>query len=295
MALRFLTDSPSIALRWTLRFPSLAMSHMPATGVSGLDLYVRAGRGWRWCGVGIPQAFPDNQAAVLGGVPPRLRDYLLYLPLYNGVERVALGIAAGATLRPAAPRPAGRPICVYGTSIDHGGCASRPGMAWTAIAGRALDREVINLGFSGNGRMELELADLLGELDCAVFVLNCLANMNAELVTERVAPFVRRLRQRRSGAPIVLAEQFPRCGDHLRRQERTDVQGKNRRLREAFETLRTEGDARLVWVPGARLVGGDREGTVDGIHPTDLGFVRMARTFVPVLRALLAAESRDAA
>src|SRR5205823_11246646 len=96
-------------------------------------------------------------------------------------------------------RPASRrkPVVFYGTSITQGGCASRPGMVHTAILGRRLDRPVINLGFSGNGKMEPELAALLAELDPAVYVLDCLPNLNAQEIRERVGPFVRTLRQAR--------------------------------------------------------------------------------------------------
>ena len=51
-----------------------------------------------------------------------------------------------------------KPIVVYGTSITQGACASRPDSHGpNAILGRKLDRPVINLGFSGNGRLGKEL------------------------------------------------------------------------------------------------------------------------------------------
>jgi hypothetical protein len=48
LRVRFVTDAPTIRARWTLRKERLAMPHMPATGVSGLDLYVRLPGGWHW-------------------------------------------------------------------------------------------------------------------------------------------------------------------------------------------------------------------------------------------------------
>ena len=136
------------------------------------------------------------------------REYLLYLPLYNGVSSVEIGLPKCSALAKAPPRPEGyeRPIVVYGTSITQGGCDSRPGMVHTAILGRRLDRPVVNLGFSGNGKMEPELAALLAELDPAAYVIDCLPNMTAEEVGARVEPFVRALRAARPGTPIVLAE-----------------------------------------------------------------------------------------
>jgi hypothetical protein len=186
----------------------LAMPHMPATGVSGLDLYVKTDAGWHWLGVGQPDRAKENTAILVKGMPPGRREYLLYLPLYNGVSSVEIGVPEGCKLEPATAWPADRrkPIVFYGTSITQGGCASRPGTAHVAILGRRLDRPVINLGFSGNGLMEAELATLLAELDPAVYVVDCLPNMTAKLVSERVEPFLRTLRKAHPTTPIVLAE-----------------------------------------------------------------------------------------
>ena len=145
---------------------------------------------------------------LVSGLAELEREFLLYLPLYNGVSAVEIGVPGNRELQAGAPRPASRskPIVFYGTSITQGGCASRPGMVHTAILGRRLDRPVINLGFSGNGLMEPEMATLLAKLDPAVFVLDCLPNMTPNLVKERVEPFVRTLRRSHPTTPIVLAE-----------------------------------------------------------------------------------------
>src|SRR5262249_21643225 len=130
-------------------------------------------------------------------------------PLYNGISSVELGLPKGAKLEKAPPRPAHRskPVVFYGTSIVQGGCASRPGMVHTAILGRRLECPVVNLGFSGSGKMEPELANLLAEIDAAVYVLDCLPNMNLEMVGKRVEPFVKILRKARPETPIVFVEE----------------------------------------------------------------------------------------
>ena len=105
-----------------------------------------------------------------------------------------------------------KPLVFYGTSITQGGCASRPGMVHTAILGRWLDRPVINLGFSGNGTMDPEMADLMAELDPALYILDCLPNINAAQVAKRVVPFVRTLRKARPETPILLVEDLTGSG-----------------------------------------------------------------------------------
>src|SRR5262249_5941177 len=156
---------------------------------------------------GIPKE-QTTRVALAGGVPAGRREYLLYLPLYNGVSSVEIGLPKGAKLEKADPYGPGdrKPIVFYGTSITQGGCASRPGMVHTAILQRRLAFPVINLGFSGNGRMEPEIATLFAELDPAVYVLDCLPNMSAAEVTERIDPFVTVLRKAHPDTPILLVE-----------------------------------------------------------------------------------------
>lgn len=286
---RFTTDATAIHARWTLTSPNLAMPHMPATGVSGLDLYVKSPDGrWRWLANGRPTA-ATNEAALVSGLPAGSREYLLYLPLYNGVSSVEIGIAKESKLAKADPRPAGRerPILFYGTSITQGGCASRPGMVHSAILGRRFDWSVVNLGFSGNGKMEPELASLLAELDPAVYVLDCLPNMNPKEVAERVEPFVQTLRKAHPETPILLVEDRFYSDTHLLAGKRRHNEENHAALRGAYERLIAAGVKGLHYLPAEHMLGDDDEGTVDSSHPTDLGFMRQADAFAVVLEPLL--------
>lgn len=290
LCVRFETDSPEIQARWTLTSDRLGMPHMPATGVSGLDLYVQTDDGsYRWLAVGQPRDGVANTARLVGGLPEGRRSYLLYLPLYNGVSSVELGVPEGRTLERAEPRPEShrRPIVFYGTSITQGGCASRPGMVHTAILGRRLDRPVINLGFSGNGTLDPELAPLLAELDAAAYVLDCLPNMTAEQVAERTEPFVKALRAARPSVPILLVEDRTYANAFLDAGSRRRNETSRAALRAAFDRLLASGVTGLHYLPGEALLGADGEDTVDSSHPTDLGFLRMADAFEPILDRML--------
>ncbi|MCC6486237.1 MAG: SGNH/GDSL hydrolase family protein, partial [Candidatus Hydrogenedentes bacterium] len=277
MCARFVTDARVIHARWTVRNDNLDMPHMPATGVSGLDLYVRGPEGWGWVAQGRPKE-KTNEAKLLEGMPEGPHEYLVYLPLYNGVESVEIGIPNAAYMAKATPRPAekAKPVLVYGTSITHGGCAARPGMAYPAILGRWLDRPFINLGFSGSGRMELPMADLLGELDCAAYVLDCLPNLTAAEVSERVVPFVKRLRELRPETPILFVENIQYQAGWFLEGSKKSYEEKNAALTEAFTSLQKDGLQNLHYLSCSELLGHDHEATVDGTHPTDLGFYRMA-------------------
>ncbi|MEZ0266477.1 MAG: SGNH/GDSL hydrolase family protein [Phycisphaerae bacterium] len=281
MCVRFTTDAPQVQVRWALPpKANLSMPHMPATGVSGVDLYARdeAGR-WAFVGNGRP-AGPTNTAsfAVRAGA-----ECLLYLPLYNGVTSVEIGIARGkalSTVVPAAGAGSKKPVVIYGTSITQGGCASRPGLAFPAIMGRKLDVPVINLGFSGSGRMEPALAELLAELDPSVYVLDCLWNMSPEQVRERVEPFVKALRAARPDTTIVLAED---CS-----VKNASPTTKGQIVREIHKRLTDQGVKGVHFLPNPGMLGDDGEGTVDGVHPNDLGMMRQADVFAKALAPILA-------
>jgi lysophospholipase L1-like esterase len=287
MCVRFSTDSPVVHCRWTLTKASLAMPHMAATGVSGVDLYVNTVKGWRWVACGRPTA-QTNNAALVAGLPAESRDWLLYLPLYNGVKSVEIGVAKSAKVAPL-PREKGKhkPLVFYGTSITHGACASRPGMVHTAILGRKLDRPVINLGFSGNGKMEQEVNELLAEIDAEIYVIDCLPNMTAAEVAQRTEPLVALICKVRPTTPIVLVEDRTYSDAHLVNSKRQRNDTSRAALKAAYDKLVAAGGKHLYYIPGEHLLGDDDEGTVDSSHPTDLGFMRQAEAMLPVLAPLL--------
>jgi hypothetical protein len=280
LCVRFSTDAPTLQVRWRVANHALAMPHMPATGVSGVDLYAKGKDGrWRFVGNGRPMAVANTAAFA----PPSAStvEYMLYLPLYNGTRSIEVGIPTGCSLsKPdvsAEKRP--KPVVFYGTSIVQGACASRPGMASVAIAGRQLGVETINLGLNGSGRMEPQIADLLAELDPSVFVIDSLWNMSPEQVAERVAPFVAKLRAKRPVTPILLVE------DGSFRDESPTPKGII--LRGIFEKLVAAGDRNLHYLSSKEMLGDDCEGTVDGCHPNDLGMLRQAAAYTKAVAKLL--------
>ncbi len=287
MMVRFKTDATNIWARYKLHKPAsgIAMPHMPATGVSGVDLYARDRSGkWRWVNVTKPTA-PDVTQQLGNGLAPGSREYAAYLPLFNGIDKLEIGVPKDAKFEGLTPRE--KPIVFYGTSITHGACASRPGMVHTAILGRRFDRPVINLGFSGNGKMDAAVGDELVKLDPAVYVIDCVPNMDATLVTQRCAPLVHQLREARPNTPIVLVEDRRNTNSWIlpaRDKHHTD---NHAALAKAYAELKKEGVENLYYIGGDRLLGDDADGSTDGSHPSDLGFVRQADVFEPILRKAL--------
>jgi len=286
MMVRFQTDASSIHAQWKLLSSNLAMPHMPASGVSGLDLYARDESGnWRWAAATRPNA-QSMEVKLLGNIKPGLREYALYLPLYNGCESLEIGVPEGASFKGLTPRQS-KPIVFYGTSITHGACASRPGMAHPAILGRRFDRPVINLGFSGNGRMHKEVGGLIAELSAGVIIIDCLPNMNAESVSEKTIPLVKQLRTAQPNTPIILVEDRRFTNSWLQPKKEAFHDANHTALRHAYTELKTSGITNLFYIPGDDLLGHDAEGATDASHPNDLGFMRQANIFEPVIRKAL--------
>ncbi len=286
MAVRFMTNAPTIHAQYKLLSSSLAMPHMPATGVSGLDLYGELSSGEeRWVQVLAPTSQEVSQP-IVSGLDGARRTYTVYLPLYNGVDALAIGVPADCDFQPVAPRQ-DKPIVFYGTSIMHGACASRPGLAIPALLGRRFHRPTINLGFSGNGRMDPEFVDLLAQLDPAVYCIDCLPNMGPADVRERTKPLVERLRAARPQTPILLVEDRVFTNAPFIPERQQFHRENHRALREEYDALIAAGVPELYYLPGDDLLGGDGEGATDGSHPNDLGFMRNAECYERVLRPIL--------
>lgn len=163
-------------------------------------------------------------------------------------------------------------------------------MTYIAILGRRLARPVLNLGFSGQGRMDLEIAELLSELNAALYFLDCIANMTSAQVSERAGKFIDRLREHRPETPIVLAEYVGpyRQTVNLLTGGTPAGRSSNDYLREVFERCVARGDKNLHYLPADELFGTDGEASVDGIHPTDIGMMRFADAAAPLLSRILA-------
>lgn len=284
ISFRFNTDATEITLSYEVGSPSLGMPNMPPTGKSGIDLYAFDEGKWKWVDVTRPTEAKTKHT--VKGLDPGMRTYMAYLPLYNTTKFVKVGVSPEATFEPVAPREE-KPIVFYGTSITHGASASRPGMTHPAILGRRLDTPIVNLGFSGNGRMEPEVGSLVAEVDAAVYVIDCLPNMDGASVEERAGPLVRQIRKIRPDTPILLVEDRTFTNAWIFKSRRDRHEGNRAALIRAFDSLVSSGVKSLFYLEGDHLLGDDNEGATDGSHPSDLGFMRQADAFEPVLKKAL--------
>ena len=284
MAIRFRSNSTRIAVKWENIFNN-HMNHMTDVGTKGLDLYCwESNEQWRFVNSARPTG-KMNQAIIISNMQPKEKEYMLYLPLYDGLVSLSIGVDSSATInQPLIDYPVRKkPVVFYGTSILQGGCASRPGMAHTNIISRRLNRECINLGFSGNALLDLEVAKVISEVDASVFVLDFVPNASVEQMKERMETFYRIIRSKHPDTPVIFIED-PNF-THTLYDERIakEVQRKNDTLKEIFNRLKKENEKNIIFISSKNMLGEDGEATVDGIHFTDLGMMRYADLVYPII------------
>ncbi|MCW3090760.1 MAG: acetylhydrolase, partial [Ferruginibacter sp.] len=291
LLLKFRTNADEIVVKYAVT-GGLQMPHMPATGVSGIDLYAKNSDGkWLWCAG--KYSFGDTITYRFTGLLTKDQygnyfEYNLYLPLYNSVKWMEINVPKETVFTPLAVRNE-KPIVVYGTSIAQGGCASRPGLGWTSILSRKLDRTIINLAFSGNGRLEKEVISLVAELDPSLFVLDCLPNLTGFAATEvkkRVAESVRELQSKRPGTPILLTEHDSYTDEEMVPAKKKSYQDVNTALREVFDSL-TGKQVKNIYYLAKNEINQDIETTVDGTHPNDIGMMRYADAYEKTIRTIM--------
>lgn len=288
----FHTNAREIKVRYVVK-SSKAMPQMPATGVSGVDLYAKDGTGrWQWARAGYK--FGDTVEFHYRnlGIDASGAECRLYLPLYNEVIWMNIGVpdTAHFDFKKVVEE---NPIVAYGTSIMQGGCASRPGLSWSNILGRTLGERIINLGFASNGRLEVPVVDLINEIDGKLYILDCMPNLidrntySRDEVELRIRRSVDMIRKSHPAVPILLAE-HP-CGlPGLNLDTALTARYLEASLPAArmYQVLIKEG-MKDIHLLTAADIGFDTECTVDGTHPNDLGMMRYAEAYARIIRKIL--------
>ena len=287
--IRFRSDSKKILLRVELRETS-GMYHMPATGQSGFDLYVKDGTLQRYVRT---TRFPADtiryQVELLNANDKKMRDFTLNFPLYNGVNSVLIGIEDQSVLK--VPQPFVRPgkFVIYGTSITQGGCVARPGMAYSNILSRKLDVQFVNLGFSGNGRGEPALAHLINQISGTSFIILDYEANAGETIFNTLDPFLSILREKHPDTPILIMSKIRYASAPVGSPGDIEMMSRRDFQKNLVDGRRIAGDKNIYFLDGSTVLGDDYdECTVDGSHPTDLGSARIADALQSGIEDILA-------
>ncbi|CAN7400922.1 SGNH/GDSL hydrolase family protein [Paenibacillus sp. LjRoot153] len=289
--IRFTTNTASLAIKVKLS-GAANMYHMPATGQCGFDCYIGAPGEQLYYGTTLYDAKQTEYESMLfTNMEQDYRSITLNFPLYQGVEEVWIGLDPAAQIGPPAAYDRNEKVIIYGTSITQGGCASRPGMAYTNIVSRRINREFLNLGFSGNGKGEPELAHILAEIpDPACLVLDYEANcVSTENLQATLPEFICIYRNKHALIPILVVSRITYAKERFQAQLLQEKEDRKQVQMRTVKQLQENGDANIYFYDGSNLLGEDaHECTVDGVHPTDLGFLRMADGLTPLLKKILA-------
>lgn len=279
--IRFKTNSQYVAINRKLTFfkdGGGKMSHMTATGSSGYDLYlVENGEQIYYKSFIVPHGFGEDYENVVEFENNDERDIIIHFPLYNGCSQMYIGLQENAEIKHGSNYKYEKPMVIYGSSITQGGCASRPGNAYSNMLSRWLDADHINLGFAGNAKGEDIMAEYIANLDMSIFVYdydhNAPTNEHLEKTHER---FFKIFREKQPDTPVVIMSRvdIPTTpGGVVTEEIRKAI------IRKTYDNAVNAGDKNVYFIDGKEIfkLAGYRDCTVDGCHPNDLGFYCMAK------------------
>ena len=291
---KFSTNSKRVSI--SVKYNSLtSVSHMSILGSSGFILLEERGNKTVFVYSYMPdhycndkQVSSDNGYAVTKLVNDgKLKNYILYFPNYNDVSELKIGLDEDAFVGHGKEYSSTKPVIYYGSSITQGGCASRADNAYTSLISKWTNTDFINFGFSGSAVGQIKMAEYLATIDCSVFVMDYDFNAPTPAFLEQThLPFYRAYRAKKPNVPIVLISNPDTDENFMNAQERFNV------ILKTYNKAMSEMDRNVYLIDGRRLYGtADRENcTVDGTHPNDIGFYKMAKTIVRTLGPLLNEE-----
>lgn len=291
IGIRFSSNSARIGVRYNL-VVDFHMVHMADTGIKGTDLYILNDEGvWEYVNTNRPIKDSIQHKIYADALPTdRMREYIIYLPLYDGVNWLEVGVDSSAVIsKPIVNNPRKeKKVIFYGTSILQGGCATRTGMVATNMVQRDLNVECVNLGFSGEGKMDMFMAEAMASIPEAVaYVLDPIPNCTKDMCTNLTYDFVKKIREERPDVPIIMVEGPMYSYTKYDRFTKNYLAEKNAEWRKNYEKLKADNPKNLYYVTAEGLSGNDNEGTVDGIHFTDMGFRAYADKLIKVLKKLV--------
>ena len=273
---RFATDSPYVAIKVQMPYIS-HMPHMPMTGSSGFDLFLDdpiTGSSRFVKGFGPDFKKTDGYEGKAEFGSRKMRYFTLNFPTYNAVSNLWIGLAADAVVDHGLKYKKTAPVVYYGSSITQGGCSARPGNAYQAIVSRSLNMDFINLGFSGSGRGEDTIVDYMAQMEMSVFVSDYDHNApTVEHLKNTHYNLYERIRAAHPDIPYIMISR-----PDFSRTDLSDSEKRREVILESYHRAKAAGDKNLYFIDGESFFRGRYAQlcTVDGCHPTDMGFALMA-------------------
>lgn len=275
---RFRTDSEWLGVKCRIVHHGY-LPHFSVLGTAGMDVYIGSRPEKKYV-FSIPPDMASLEYERTMPLGPGIKEITINMPTYAEVHSLMIGVEKKAEITEPTPFSVEKPICFYGSSITQGGCASRPGNAYTNMVGRKIDAEVYNLGFSGSAYGEQFMAEYIARLDISAFIMDYDHNTpSVENLVNTHYPFYKTVRAAHPDIPILMLSKPDYAGDGTQDEVRRSI------IKDSYIKGIGEKDENLWFIDGETFFGTeDRDAcTCDGCHPNDLGFLRMTNTVVPVL------------
>lgn len=287
---RFSTDSKYIAIKAVM--PSVTtFPHMTLLGTAGFDLFIDDERSAFRKAFMPPAVIKDGYESILYFPDCRTRNITINFPIYSSVESLYIGLQNSAGIGGGKEYHFKKPVLYYGSSITQGGCTSRPGNSYPAILSRQLDCDFINFGFSGSAKGEPAIAEYISSMEIGALVCDYDHNApNADYLAATHEPFYKKIREKAPILPIVLISK-----PDFDISSREDIMRRECIYRTFIHAVQN-GDENIFFIDGQSFFNDGSKDcyTVDGCHPNDAGFLKMAeRIGCTVGEILRKNESRE--
>ncbi len=284
LAVVFKTTSSSITIladgdySWSSNSTMRLASH-------GYDLYIRDGGRWLWAGATAPNVKnPGAVMTLIKNMAPGEKECLLYLPIYCDMRSVRIGVEEGSTLE-AIPNPFRHRVAIFGSSYTHGISTSRAGMSYPMQFTRHTGIQMLSLGCSGNCKMQPYFADVLADVDADAFVFDSFSNPGADMIKERLFPFIERLQAAHPGKPLIFQQTIYRESRNFN-EGNEDFEAAKQHMADSLMRIACKKYKDVYFIK-TNATAPLHESSVDGTHPDDYGYYIWARSIEkPILRIL---------
>ena len=284
LAVVFRTNSSSITIRAEGDLSYASNSTMRLAS-HGYDLYIKDGKRWLWAGATAPNiSKPEATMTLIKNMAPGMKECLLYLPIYCDMQSIRIGVEEGAVLE-AIESPFRHRVAIFGSSYTHGISTSRAGMSYPMQFTRHTGIQMLSLGCSGNCKMQPYFADVLVDVDADAFVFDAFSNPSADMIHERLFPFIERLQAAHPGKPLIFQQTIYResrnfnCGND-------DFEAAKQHMADSLMKIAVKKYKDVYFIQ-TNATAPLHESSVDGTHPDDYGYYLWSRSIEkPILRIL---------
>lgn len=290
MACVFRTDSKSISMltEYGQKDDPVNTSIISARGY---DLYIRQNGKWVWASSGVAKRSGlDKPFKLVSSMDGSVHECLLYFPTYSEVRSIKIGVEKGSFIE-AAENPFRHRIAIWGSSFTHGSSTSRAGMTYPAQFSRSTGLQMLSLGCSGRCMLQDYFCDILVDVDADAFVFDSFSNPSADMIRERLVPFIDRMIAAHPGKPMIFQQTIYRERRNFNMSEEKREQDKMDMAAAIFKEIKSTPEGRRkykdVYFIIPQACPRSHEASVDGVHPDNYGYTLWEQSVEkPILRIL---------